>query len=158
VKCGVCGRAVPLYRLPHPPGREDHYGLVSRQADFRRVGGLWISSLADRFTRRQLSAPKAQLSRMGLDLCQALETALDLPVYLFLPCPAGLPGCCPRCGAPWQAAENPHRSKTRRTRTSLRRVFLWIIHCAIRKNSHAAAVSAAALQVRASIRKGNGCT
>ena len=71
-----------------------------------------MNCLSDRFTKRQLSDPRSQLSKTGLELCSELEKVLNKPVYYYLFQPRGLtirPSVtsllCPNCGGEWKESK-----------------------------------------------------
>ena len=68
VVCGDCGKAVPLYKLPHIFNTDEHYGILGWQDAYKSTDVLWTYGLSDRFTFRQMHDPKSRLSKDGLDI------------------------------------------------------------------------------------------
>lgn len=72
---------------------------------------LWLNSLSDRFSFRQIADPKTRLSRIGLEICRELEKAAGVPVYYYLHCDGNFgrsfPAVCPSCGGEWRSPESP---------------------------------------------------
>jgi predicted nucleic acid-binding Zn ribbon protein len=84
VVCGECGHSVPLYRLPHILGEDEYYKVLSWQKSYRAVYKLFMQCLADRFTYRQMNKLDSQLSKDGIEICQAFEDATGIPFYYYL--------------------------------------------------------------------------
>lgn len=72
---------------------------------YNSVVGVWMNSLSDRFTKRQLTDYDSQLTRRGIEICGELERILGRPVYFLLPvgefdinkAPYRIANC-PKCG------------------------------------------------------------
>ena len=117
VICGDCGKEIPLIRIPHLYKDENHYSILDFQKTYQSVERLWIDSLSDRFTKRQIVEYNSQLNKRGLDIRAELESKVDKPVYYFLCNPIG--GwfdfeknnknleCCPKCGGEFVKIGNP---------------------------------------------------
>lgn len=108
VYCGDCGREIPLIHLPYIENREEHFSILSWQKMYKNVDSLWMSSLSDRFTKRQITDPNSALNKSGAEICAELEKRTGIPTYLYLRNPIG--GwydykknninlkACPKCG------------------------------------------------------------
>ena len=116
VFCGNCGREVPLIRLPYLFGEKEHYSILHFQEMYQSVKTLWISSLSDRFTKRQITDPKSALNETGREICRELEERTGTPVYYYLRSDLGSratfwqverdPECCPGCGGAFRFLSN----------------------------------------------------
>ena len=108
VWCGDCGNEIPLTRIPYLYGEEEHYSILNFQQMYKAVDTLWMDSLSDRFTKRQLVNHKSELNKRGMEIRAELERRLGKPVYYLLANPIG--GwyeleknnkhleVCPKCG------------------------------------------------------------
>lgn len=106
--CGDCNREIPLFRVPYINEENEHYTILNWKATYRRVESLWIESLSERFTRRQLIDTKSELNKRGSDICRKIEAATGKPCYLFVTNPIGgwwhfreedkILEKCPECG------------------------------------------------------------
>lgn len=105
--CGDCGKEMPLTKIPYLFNEEEHYSILSFQEIYKAVDTLWMNSLSDSFTRRQISDYKSQLNQRGIDVCFELEKKVNKPVYYLLCNPIGgwnefnknkNLNCCPKCG------------------------------------------------------------
>ena len=106
--CGDCGKEIPLIRVPYLYLEEEHWSILNFQRTYKAVDRLWMDSLSDRFTKRQITDHKSQLNRLGEDIRAELENKTGKPVYYLLANPIGgwfefeknnkvLEGC-PKCG------------------------------------------------------------
>ena len=108
VYCVDCGDEIPLFRLPHLFDDKEHYAILTWQETYNAVEELWVNSLSDRFTRRQLCDPNSELNKQGVEICKELEKKLQAPVYLFCRCASNTYfgskrkrpplSVCPKCG------------------------------------------------------------
>ena len=108
VYCLDCGNEIPLFRLPHLFDDKEHYSILTWQETYNAVEELWVNSLSDRFTRRQLCDPNSELNKQGVEICKELEKKLQAPVYLFCRCASNTYfgskrkrpplSVCPKCG------------------------------------------------------------
>lgn len=106
--CGDCGKEIPLIRIPYLYQEEEHWSILGFQSMYKAVDKLWMDSLSDRFTKRQIIDPKSQLNKVGIDICTELEKKVGKPVYYLLGNPIGgwyefeknnkVLTFCPRCG------------------------------------------------------------
>jgi len=85
VLCGDCGKEIPLIHIPYIYNEEEHFHILTFQRTFRKVDGLWMDSLSDRFTKRQLTYHDSELSKRGIEISKELESVLNKPVYYLLP-------------------------------------------------------------------------
>lgn len=116
VYCGDCGREIPLIHLPYLQNEEEHFSILSWQKMYKAVDNLWMSSLSDRFTKRQITDPNSELNKRGLEICAELEEKTGIPTYLYLRNPIG--GwydykknninlkACPKCGGEFRHLED----------------------------------------------------
>ena len=103
VVCGDCGKAVPLYKLPHILNSEDeYYGVLGWQDAYKSTDKLWIYCLSDRFTFRQMHDPQSQLSKDGLSICKAFEEKMGTPFFYYLFNNNRTNKTCPICGMDWK--------------------------------------------------------
>ena len=107
VYCGNCGKEIPLIHLPYINNDEEHFWVLSFQREFKAVDTLWMDSLSDRFTRRQLLKHDSQLSKAALGICRDLEEKVKKPVLYLMPPKYMFSllfkkdetiGVCPKCG------------------------------------------------------------
>lgn len=106
--CGDCGKEIPLIRIPYLYQEDEHWSILSFQSKYKAVDRLWIDSLSDRFTKRQIVDHKSQLNKAGMDICTELENKVKKPVYYLLGNPIGgwyefeknnkVLTSCPKCG------------------------------------------------------------
>ncbi len=111
--CGDCGKEIPLIRIPYLFNQEEHYSILDFQFIYQSVDNLWINSLSDRFTKRQITHHDSALNKLGLDIRAELEKKVGKPVYLLLRNPIGgwfefeknnkNLACCPKCGGEFRA-------------------------------------------------------
>lgn len=107
VYCGDCRREIPLFKLPTLFNGKDHYEILNFQEMYRDVVNLWIKSLSDRFTKRQITDPNSALNKTGDEICRELENKTGKPVFYLLKNPIGglwqyeknnIPlSSCPKC-------------------------------------------------------------
>ena len=107
--CGDCGNEIPLYKIQHILGEEEHFSILSWQKVYKSMDNIWMYCLADRFSKRQLSDPNSQLSRSGMEICTGLEKVLKKPVFYYLYQPYTMTDNCPKCGGKWNDSK---RTKT----------------------------------------------
>ena len=116
VICGDCGNEIPLTRIPYIYREEEHYSILNFQRMYKAVDTLWMDSLSDRFTKRQLVDHKSELNRRGMEIRAELEKKVGRPVYYLLANPIG--GwyeyeknnkhleVCPKCGGNFDKIDN----------------------------------------------------
>lgn len=119
--CGDCGKEIPLVRIPYLYNEEEHYSILNFQAIYQSVDNLWMNSLSDRFTKRQIINHDSQLNKLGLNIRSELEKKVGKPVYLLIANPIG--GwfefeknnknlkCCPKCGGKFKLIKNFYADK-----------------------------------------------
>ena len=108
VICGDCGKEIPLIRIPYLYQEEEHWSILGFQSMYKSVDNLWMNSLSDRFTKRQIIDHQSQLNKVGIDICHELEQKVNKPVYYLLGNPIGgwnefaknheALSYCPKCG------------------------------------------------------------
>lgn len=105
VLCGDCGKEIPLTKLPYILREEEHFSLLSYQRMYNSVVDIWMNSLSDRFSKRQLTHFDSQLTKRGLEICNEIESITGKPVYFLLPVgefdinnKAENVVTCPKCG------------------------------------------------------------
>ncbi len=116
VICGDCGKEIPLFRLPYLYNEEEHYSVLTFQSIYKSVDNLWMNSLSDRFTKRQITQHDSQLNKLGLDIRKELEDKVQKPVYLLIANPIGgwfefeknnkILDKCPKCGGEFKAIKS----------------------------------------------------
>ena len=121
VFCGDCGREIPLTKIPYLFKEEEHYSILSFQKTYLAVDRLWMESLSDRFTKRQIVDCGSQLNERGLNIRAELENKLGKPVYYLLCNPVGgwfefsrsnkTLDLCPKCGGKLEYKNNPYAEK-----------------------------------------------
>jgi len=102
IVCGDCGKAVPLYKLPHILQSDEHYGVLGWQAAYKSTDILWTYCLSDRFTFRQMHDPKSQLSMDGISICKAFEEKIGKPFFYYLFNNERTKKMCPICDSDWK--------------------------------------------------------
>ena len=121
VICGDCGKEIPLIRIPYLYNEEEHYSILNFQKMYQAVDRLWMESLSDRFTKRQIVDYNSQLNKRGLDIRSELENKLEKPVYYLLCNPIGglfefeknnkNLDVCPKCGGDFDYKNHPYADK-----------------------------------------------
>lgn len=121
VICGDCGNEIPLTRIPYLYGEEEHYSILNFQRIYKAVDTLWMDSLSDRFTKRQLVSHKSELNKRGMEIRAELEKQVGKPVYYLLANPVGgwyeleknnqKLEVCPKCGGELEDIENTYADK-----------------------------------------------
>lgn len=112
VICGRCGNTVPLYKLPFINSEEEHYSIISWYNNYKDIDNLWMSSLSDRFTYRQMNNINSQLSKDGREICASFEKATGIPFYYYVFHCSSIyvnrktPAVCPGCGEDWKLTED----------------------------------------------------
>ncbi len=109
IVCGDCGHEIPLYKIQHITGEEEHFSILSWQKVYKSIDIIWMNCLSDRFSKRQLSDPDSQLSKNGIKICTELENILKKPVFYFLYQQHRMTENCPKYGKNWK--------KSKRTKT-----------------------------------------
>ena len=125
VICGDCGNEIPLTRMPYLYGEEEHYSILNFQRMYKAVDTLWMDSLSDRFTKRQLVDHKSELNRRGMEIRAELEKRVGKPVYYLLANPVGgwyeleknnkKLEVCPKCGGAFDRIDNAYADKVCQT-------------------------------------------
>ena len=107
--CGDCGEDIPLCKIPYLDQSGDHHRMISWQWVHQAVIQLWMESLSDRFSIRQIEDPASQLNRLEKKFASDLEEKLGKPVFLYLENSLmnftrkkPLQTNCPICGKPLQ--------------------------------------------------------
>jgi predicted nucleic acid-binding Zn ribbon protein len=105
VLCGDCGKEIPLMKIPYLFGEKEHFSMLSYQRMYNSVVDVWMNSLSDRFSKRQLTHYDSQLTKKGIEICNELESKTGKPVYFLLPVgefdinkKAEKVEVCPKCG------------------------------------------------------------
>lgn len=119
--CGDCGKEIPLIRMPYLYNEEEHYSILNFQKLYQAVDRLWMESLSDRFTKRQIVDYNSQLNKRGFDIRSELENKLQKPVYYLLCNPIGgwfeftknnkNLDVCPKCGGAFDYLNHPCADK-----------------------------------------------
>ena len=119
--CGDCGKEIPLIRISYLYNEKEHYSILTFQSIYKSVDNLWMNSLSDRFTKRQIINEDSQLNKMGLDIRSELENKVGKPVYLFIANPIGgwfefeknnkNLDVCPKCGGEFRMIDNNYADK-----------------------------------------------
>lgn len=119
--CGDCGKEIPLTRIPYLYNEEEHYSILNFQKTYQAVDLLWMQSLSDRFTKRQIIDHNSQLNKRGLEIRAELENKLGKPVYYLLGNPIGgwfefeknnkNLDVCPKCGGTFDYKKHPYADK-----------------------------------------------
>ena len=88
---------------------------------YKAVDTLWMDSLSDRFTKRQLVNHKSELNKRGMEIRAELERRIGKPVYYLLANPVGgwyeleknnqKLEVCPKCGGELEDIENTYADK-----------------------------------------------
>lgn len=125
IVCGNCGKEIPLIWIPYLYNENDHYSILNFQQTYNAVYTLWIDSLSDRFTKRQITDHNSQLNKRGLDIRKELENKTGKPVYYLLRNPIGgwwqfernnkKLDVCPKCGANFAQINNSYADKVCQT-------------------------------------------
>lgn len=83
--CSDCGMEIPLTKIPYQYDHDEHFDILSYQRMYNNVVGLWMNSLSDKFTKRQLTYFNSELTKRWLEICSELERKLNKSVYFLLP-------------------------------------------------------------------------
>ncbi|MCL1916698.1 MAG: DUF2310 family Zn-ribbon-containing protein [Peptococcaceae bacterium] len=105
VVCGTCGHSVPLYNLPRILNEEEYYSALMWKQDYQNINRLFMSGVSDRSTYRQMNSLDSQLSKNGLEICRAFESATGIPFYYYVyhyRKYTKTPALCPVCGTDWK--------------------------------------------------------
>lgn len=84
VICGDCGLEIPLYKLAQSETNDENFKIVMWQDMYDKVCELYINSLSDRFTKRQISDYNSQLNKLGAQNRKRIEERTGVPTYLFI--------------------------------------------------------------------------
>ncbi|MBL1226134.1 DUF2310 family Zn-ribbon-containing protein [Enterococcus sp. BWR-S5] len=106
VVCGTCNGRVPLYQLPYINGEQEYYTVLGWKSAYEAMDRLFLHSLHDRYTYRQLHKPDSQLSIEGREIADAFEQAVGKPFYYYLFSYYRTTKQCPVCGNDWQAEKS----------------------------------------------------
>lgn len=111
IACGDCGKEIPLHKIPYYQEEKEHYTLLGWQRAYQSLDKLYIYSLNDRFTLRNLNNPKGTLFKIGMDIRKDLELKLHKPVYYYVFYPneeiKRYHSRCPICNKVWEKSLNP---------------------------------------------------
>lgn len=102
VVCGDCNGRVPLYQLPYIENEQEYYTVLGWKSAYEAMDRLFLHSLHDRYTYRQLHKPDSQLSKEGREITAAFERAIGKPFYYYLFNYYRSSKECPNCGKDWQ--------------------------------------------------------
>lgn len=115
VRDGETFNPIPLYYLPKTHQGE-YYDIISWQANYQACDRLWMnSSVGEKWANKQLADVDSALSKEGLEICQKLYQATQIPVYYYLhkyyakSRQAELQRKCPKCGGDWLLDEPLHQ-------------------------------------------------
>ena len=106
IKCGKCSKGIPLYKIPYILGESEHISILSWQRNYKSIDRLWMQSLADRFTKRQLESPRSMLFITAMEIRNELARVLQRPVYYYIYFHGRVPIRCPICSQIWQEINN----------------------------------------------------
>jgi len=115
VICGDCGKEIPLIHIPYLFDEMEHHTITNWQIVYESVINLWVDSLSDRFSKRQIINPNSELNKRGLEICTELEKQTGKPCYLFLNNLIGLNelsknnkelDVCPKCKGKFKIVKN----------------------------------------------------
>lgn len=84
ITCGKCGNEIPLYKVPYLFRESEHFTLINYQKIYASVHELYMQSLSDRFTIKQLVNPDSSLNKRAFEIREELENKIKKPVYLSL--------------------------------------------------------------------------
>ena len=118
ILCGDCGKEIPLIRIPYLYGEQEHLSILSFQKMYQAVDRLWMDSLSDRFTKRQIVDHSSSLNKRGMEICAELEKKVNTPAYYLLRNPIGgwfefeknnkKLETCPKCGGEFLSRNHAH--------------------------------------------------
>lgn len=105
---------IPLYYLPKTY-EDEYYDIISWQTNYQACDNLWMnSSVGEKWANKQLVDVDSALSKEGLEICQKLYHATQIPVYYYLhkyygkSHQAERQRKCPKCGGEWLLDEPLH--------------------------------------------------
>lgn len=81
IRCGKCGKEIPLYKIPYLFRELDHFHLINYQKTYASVHELYMQSLSDRFTENQMVNPESALNKLAFQIRKELEEKMQKPVY-----------------------------------------------------------------------------
>jgi len=110
VRCGGCGRPVPLYRIPRPPDDEEHSGIRRWAGAYQAYDTLYmLSGVGERSSYRQMSRLDSLLTREGRQVCEAMAGRTGKPWYYYLHRDySPQRKDCPGCGGRWALEAELH--------------------------------------------------
>ena len=103
--CGNCKKPIPLYKFPVTELSKEHISATSWRSAYAAVDRLWMYSLSDRFTCKQMSNPVSALMKVGKELCESYESLTGKPFYLYLCQRYKTRKLCPVCGGDWKCKD-----------------------------------------------------
>lgn len=81
IRCGKCGKEIPLYKIPYLFREQEHFHLINYQKTYASVHELYMQSLSDRFTENQMVNPESALNKLAFQIRKELENKMQKPVY-----------------------------------------------------------------------------
>ena len=78
-----------MFKIPYIENSKDQLNILEYHRLYKSVSNIWINSLSDRFSKRQLTSYKSNLNQWGVEICKELEEKLGKPVYFLLNNPIG---------------------------------------------------------------------
>ena len=110
VRCGDCGRPVPLYRIPRLPDEEEHSDIRRWAGAYQAYDTLYmLSGSGERASYLHMSRLDSALTREGRQICAAMAERTGKPWYYYLHRDySPQRQTCPGCGGPWALEEPLH--------------------------------------------------
>jgi len=82
--CGNCKKNVPIYKLTQLT-YNDRYEMLSWETNYKACDDLQLGcTVGEKWATKQMSDPKSQLSKQGIDICKIIEEATGIPTYYYL--------------------------------------------------------------------------
>ncbi len=114
IQCGDCFGSIPLYQLPATSSGE-YVDILTWESDYKACDTLQMNcGTGERFGVVQLSRHDSSLSKRGIDICNRLAVATDIPTYYYL-LKSSSRGMktertrkCPSCNGEWSLQEPLH--------------------------------------------------
>lgn len=84
IECGSCFKVIPIYRLKELTP-DDRYFLISWETNYKACDELHLGcSVGERWATKQMTDPNSQLSKDGLEVCNRIKKATNIPTFYYL--------------------------------------------------------------------------
>ncbi len=112
--CGDCNKVIPIYRLQQLR-YDDKMKIYKWEMNYKACDNLQLGcTVGEKWATKQMSDPKSQLSKEGLEICKIIKNATGQPTYYYLfnyrhiPHKKDKGRKCPSCNGEWLLKNQLH--------------------------------------------------